>query len=368
MVHTIVDGPFAEEKELKRLVTLEYRVYELENCLLKEATAALEKRVQELETSLKASNEECHKLREALTQQHQGKSMQAVDEGEDATETSEDKKVDDNAKTENTSDCAANSDVDDKDDGTYERVLTTIEKMRQQCIRAINLKIPTSSRLPKNMFGMRNTTTHKGTSSASTSPTKMPVRSRTPSCPSITPVSSRPGTPPYTVPSSPLSATASGIPMNTAIPLKSTSIPVRNNSRPTTPIPSSPLCSPVQVGTALPTLENAELPPLRSIAIPVRKGSNGYSSSMPGTPMSSSPLASPSASSPLYQQQLSSSPPLNGHGYAHAAISDHAPHKRIPLRSRASSYSLSNSRPSSPFRAATMHSLFHPEKTASVQN
>ncbi|CAG8656628.1 458_t:CDS:1 [Paraglomus occultum] len=207
----------------------------------------------------------------------------------------------------------------------------------------------------------------------------MPVRSRTPSCPSITPVSSRPGTPPCTVPSSPLSLTPSGIFVNTSttgIPMKSSSIPMRSNSRPTTPIPSSPLCSPVQVGTLSPTIESAELPPLRSIAIPIRKAtsnSTGYSS-IPGTPISSSPLASCSslASSPMYHGHLSSSPP-NGHGYVHTGTSDHAPYKHthtgIPLRSRASSYSLSSiSRPSSPFRAATMHSLFHTEKITSVQN
>src|SRR6185312_16101907 len=98
MVHTVIDGPVNEEKELKRIVSLEYRVNELENKLLKEATAALEKRVEELEASLKESNEERDKLRETLMQQHQ-ECMHSGGEGKDANAKSTTTKSADNTES-----------------------------------------------------------------------------------------------------------------------------------------------------------------------------------------------------------------------------------------------------------------------------
>ncbi|CAJ0642078.1 546_t:CDS:2, partial [Entrophospora sp. SA101] len=48
-----------DDKEIKRIFSLEQRVAELENQLLRASASALEKRVKELEFSLKESNEEC---------------------------------------------------------------------------------------------------------------------------------------------------------------------------------------------------------------------------------------------------------------------------------------------------------------------
>ncbi|CAG8569215.1 3472_t:CDS:2 [Ambispora leptoticha] len=132
---------------------------------------------------------------------------------------------------------------DDDDDGTFDRIVKIIEKMKNDCIRAINLKIPTSSRLPKNPNSMSSTT-----------PTKMPMRPRTPSCTSLTSsISSRPGTPSLSSASTSglgSSSSSTGIPISH--PTKSMSLTHRSatsaaaavNSRPATPVSSIPLSSP----------------------------------------------------------------------------------------------------------------------------
>src|SRR5256885_2020983 len=67
MVHPLTERTQNDEKELKRLNSLEQRVVEVENELLRVSAAALEKRVAELEASLKESNEERDKLRQTIS-------------------------------------------------------------------------------------------------------------------------------------------------------------------------------------------------------------------------------------------------------------------------------------------------------------
>ncbi|KAG9300368.1 hypothetical protein G9A89_009992 [Geosiphon pyriformis] len=412
MVHTIFEEsaslPPSDEKEIKRILSLEYRVAELENNLLKASTAALEKRVGELEAELKISHEECKKLRETITQMKTissplpaittfnineqknvktlvpeilGEVEQNEKSNKDSPKAQYNSENGDNDRAKKTSSPVQLSDNDNDEDGAYERILKIIEKMRSDCIRAINLKIPTGSRLPKNPFMKRQDSKSNlkqfpipiPTTSGVTSPTKMPLLPRTPSCTSLP---SRPGTPSSlsTVPGStipisgiPASGVSTTLTSTVGTPNKAMSLPIRSStnisciSRPATPISSSPVTSyflnqVVEEQSQNPhPLSHNSTP--KTFAIPIRAGT-----SRPTTPT----LRSSTPSSFFHSNLSTSPPPINPFGF----VSEVAKNTSIPLRSRASSYSLNSSRPTTPFRspAASLYSLFPHEKLASVQN
>ncbi|CAG8508780.1 4064_t:CDS:2 [Acaulospora morrowiae] len=228
MVHNTlaVNCAPTEEKELKRISSLEQRVAELENTLLRTAAAALEKRVAELEASLRESNEECDKLRKTIVDMESAcKKVIPRTKEEDTFEvndfTSEGDEKDSEKDSEKDifesseeqdnnspeiSDAPSVSFDDKEAEVIYGRVLKLIENMKSDCTKAIHLKIHTSmlgrSRAPSvsGIFTPSRPATpssgHQVSSNISNSPTRIPP-SRISSLPSPngSHVSSRPGTP-----------------------------------------------------------------------------------------------------------------------------------------------------------------------------
>ncbi|RHZ84996.1 hypothetical protein Glove_74g17 [Diversispora epigaea] len=239
--NTLIDNhPPNDEKELKRISSLEQRVAELENTLLRTAQVALEKRVAELENSLKESNEECNRLRKTITEIENVERKVVISQKEedifeknDFTSESGDEKYSEKDMCESSDEQDVSSEIsdtlseltsfDDKEaEIIYGRILKLIENMKSDCTKAINLKIPTMSQLPK--LPMRtntiksntttNTNTHTNITSVTspnipkipsptsssqlissiTSQSRMPGRSRTPSVSGVY-ISSRPSTP-----------------------------------------------------------------------------------------------------------------------------------------------------------------------------
>ncbi|CAG8475110.1 15800_t:CDS:1 [Funneliformis caledonium] len=204
MVHTLFEHPPKDEKELKRLSTLEHRVVEVENQLLRASSAALEKRVAELEVSLKESNEECVKLRQTIAHMKVAEKNVIPSMKEDIIEKKE------CLNSKNDTDSLEKSDVisinDKEEEIIYERILKLIENMKSDCQKSINLKIPASSHLPKapTRQGSRLSLSSKSPSPTDglISPSKMIGRSRTPSLIGMSPISilsaipsSKPGIP-----------------------------------------------------------------------------------------------------------------------------------------------------------------------------
>ncbi|CAG8452452.1 5928_t:CDS:2 [Acaulospora colombiana] len=228
MVHnTLVDNCApTDEKELKRISTLEQRVAEFENTLLRTAAAALEKRVAELEVSLKESNEECDKLRKTIVEMGSARKRDTVpgakeenvsekvdftsesgDEKDNEKDTfeSSDEQEDNNSEVSDTlTSLPENVVFDDREaEVIYGRILKLVENMKSDCTKAINLKIPTMmpgrSRAPSvsGVFIPSRPSTpsngHQISPSISNSPTRMVTPSRVPSLPSLN--GSRPSTP-----------------------------------------------------------------------------------------------------------------------------------------------------------------------------
>ncbi|CAJ0905498.1 2661_t:CDS:2 [Entrophospora sp. SA101] len=101
--------------EIKRIFSLEQRVAELENQLLRASASALEKRVKELEFSLKDNY--------VNSDSDSKEDYNSIGSGEEV--------------------------IDKESDIIYERILKLVETMKLDCTRSINFKIPVHSGLPK---------------------------------------------------------------------------------------------------------------------------------------------------------------------------------------------------------------------------
>ncbi|CAG8562965.1 10513_t:CDS:1 [Diversispora eburnea] len=334
--NTLIDNhPPNDEKELKRISSLEQRVAELENTLLRTAQVALEKRVAELENSLKESNEECNKLRKTITEMESVERKVVISQkGEDIFEKSDftsesgDEKYSEKDMCESSDEQDVSSEIsdtlseltsfDDKEaEIIYGRILKLIENMKSDCTKAINLKIPTMSQLPK--LPMRTNTIKSNTTSINTqtniasvtspsvpkipSPTsqsRMPGRSRTPSISGVY-ISSRPSTPSALTNSNNHQITSNLFSNSSTTrmpaPSRMTSLPSLNSSyissRPNTPsnvlsnVPSNPLNSNVPSDTPsnTPFTNSVSSHNLRrKSSISTWKSSCNYSSSRPETP------------------------------------------------------------------------------------
>ncbi|CAI2185145.1 7460_t:CDS:1 [Funneliformis geosporum] len=232
MVHTLFEHPPKDEKELKRLSSLEHRVVEVENQLLRASSAALEKRVAELEASLLESNEECVKLRQTIAHMKVSEKNVIPSKVEDGIEKKEClNSKDDNDSLEMSDGISINN---KEEEIIYERILKLIENMKSDCQKAINIKIPASSHLPKapTRQGSRLSFSSKSPSPTDglTSPSKMIGRSRTPSLVGMSPTSIFSVIPSYKsgIPSGAISPPNPG--SNSQIPASRMLVPTRSPS------------------------------------------------------------------------------------------------------------------------------------------
>ncbi|GET02743.1 hypothetical protein GLOIN_2v1735022 [Rhizophagus clarus] len=224
MAHPLSEQVRADEKREKRLNSLELRTIEVENTLLRTSKAALEKRVAELEASLRESNEECNKLRQTIAH------MNLKSSEKDVTPSKKEENIEKNLNDiDNSISEESISNISKEEEIIYERILKLVENMKSDCQKAINMKIPTESQLP--MRPMRQSS--KSFSSKSPSPTdglispsKMIGRPWTPSI-GISIPASRAATPS----SGAISPPNSQIPTkNSVSPTKTSHIPSRSNT------------------------------------------------------------------------------------------------------------------------------------------
>jgi len=178
MAHPLLEHVRADEKGEKRLDSLEQRTIEMENVLLRASKTALEKRVAELEASLKESNEDCNKLRQTIAHMKSAEKdvtpsnkEENIERKDDSLIYSDDKKDDNDNNSINDINDEIPSDlistISKEEEIIYNRILTLVENMKSDCQKAINMKIPTESQLP--MRPMRQGS--KSVSSKSPSPT-----------------------------------------------------------------------------------------------------------------------------------------------------------------------------------------------------
>lgn len=166
MAHPLSEEVRADEKREKRLNSLELRTIEVENSLLRTSKAALEKRVAELEASLKESNEECNKLKQTIAHisvkspEKEVSPLKNIEKNEEVLNNTTNEDISDDI-----SDVISN--INKEEEIIYERILKLVENMKSDCQKAINMKIPTESQLP--MRPMRQSA--KSISSKSPSPT-----------------------------------------------------------------------------------------------------------------------------------------------------------------------------------------------------
>ncbi|CAB5213246.1 unnamed protein product [Rhizophagus irregularis] len=225
MAHPLSEEVRADEKREKRLNSLELRTIEVENTLLRTSKAALEKRVAELEASLKESNEECNKLKQTIAHI----SVKSPEKEVSSLKNIEkDEKVLNNTTNEDILDDISDviSNINKEEEIIYERILKLVENMKSDCQKAINMKIPTESQLP--MRPMRQSA--KSISSKSPSPDGLISPSKTISRP-WTPVSiptSRNVTPSGAI--SPPNSLSSHIPTKNPTSPKASHLPSRSNT------------------------------------------------------------------------------------------------------------------------------------------
>ncbi|RIA94639.1 hypothetical protein C1645_817689 [Glomus cerebriforme] len=149
MAHPLLVQVQTDEKREKRLDSLEQRAVEVENKLLRTSNSALEKRVAELEASLKESNEECNKLRQTISHMKSAEKDVIPSKKEDIVEVKNGlicKNDVDNFNNDEISDVI--SSISKEEEIIYERILKLVENMKSDCQKAINMKIPTESQLP----------------------------------------------------------------------------------------------------------------------------------------------------------------------------------------------------------------------------
>ncbi|CAG8682465.1 18250_t:CDS:2 [Racocetra persica] len=270
----------SDEKEQIRLSSLELRITEFENTFLRSANASLEKRVVELENSLKESTKECVKLREMIANGpvHRKKYFGKNGSGEP-------------------------------------NYVKLVEDMKSEGVKAVNLKIPSVSNLPK--------------FPAKPSPAN----------------NSRPGTPKNQVPiaSSPARSRASSVSNNTS---RSRASSISNN----TSIPSR--CNTPSSGIKIPsTAMNA----LNAVSAANAAASSPITSTKSQTPLKVQNLSSPNShtsSRPTTPSNLSRpiTPSTLSIGQNNSVNSVSHLNSKMPLRSRTPIWpSCSNSsRPSTP--------------------
>lgn len=222
MAHPLSEEVRADEKREKRLNSLELRTIEVENTLLRTSKAALEKRVAELEASLKETNEECNTLKQTIAHMNMKSPEKEVAPSKNIEINVE---VLNDTTNEDISDVI--SDINKEEEIIYERILKLVENMKSDCQKAINMKIPTESQLP--MRPMRQSP--KSISSKSPSPTDGLISPSKMSRP-WTPVSiptSRTVTPSGAI--SPPNPISSHIPTkNPTSPNKTSHLPSRSNT------------------------------------------------------------------------------------------------------------------------------------------
>ncbi|CAG8517705.1 6960_t:CDS:1, partial [Cetraspora pellucida] len=298
------------EKESKRLSSLEQRVEELEYTFLRTANTILEAKVAELEISLKESNEERDKLRKLLaeTEINERKDVSDFDVENVCEDVCEDVCDDicedicedvcedgcEDIGSDGADDGSENSKILKKNVGdkgferVYGRILKLVNNMKSECTKAIHSKIPTSS-LPK--FGSPKFSSPFGSpfsspfSSPKTPPaspftpmsSKMPVHSRASSM-SASFIPSRPNTPSSSIKSSSIPSSPITPPARLPAPLKIQNLPSSNSipttiRSPTTPVNS--LSNPA-IQQSLRMLSRSKTPSLTNLS-----SSFNYDSSIP---------------------------------------------------------------------------------------
>ncbi|CAG8589653.1 13413_t:CDS:2 [Racocetra fulgida] len=288
MVHQLPTN----EKESKRISSLEQRVEELEYTFLRTANTLLEARVAELEISLKESNEERDKLRKLLaeTEITERKDVSDFDVENvcenvcenDCEDVFED--VCEDIGSGGLDDSSENSKIlknfgDKEFERVYGRILKLVDNMKSECTKAIHSKIPTP-------FTPMSS--------------KMPIHSRTSSM-SATFIPSRPNTPSSSIKSSSIPSSPITPPARLPAPLKIQNLPSPSSipntptstRSPTTPVNS--LSSPA-IQQSLRMLSRSRTPSLPNLA-----SSFNYDSSIP------SPLGSQSPQSGLAQKSTNTS-------------------------------------------------------------
>src|SRR2546426_22275 len=146
MAHPLFEQARVDEKREKRLDSLEQRTIEVENMLLRTSNSALEKRVAELEASLKESKEESNKLRQTIAHMKSAekdvtpslKKEENIEINEKGLICNEDKKdynIIDNSINDEVSDLT--SSISKEEEIIYERILKLVENMKSDCQKAI---------------------------------------------------------------------------------------------------------------------------------------------------------------------------------------------------------------------------------------
>ncbi|CAG8470019.1 15575_t:CDS:1 [Racocetra persica] len=288
MVHQLPTN----EKESKRISSLEQRVEELEYTFLRTANTLLEARVAELEISLKESNEERDKLRKLLAETEITERKDVSDF--DVENVCEDicEEVCEDIGSDRLDDSSENSKIlknfgDKEFERVYGRILKLVNNMKSECTKAIHSKIPTSS-LPK--FGSPKFSSPFGSSPFGSSPFGSSPFGSSPL--GSSPFGSSPFGSPKTPPASPFTPMSSKMPVHSRTSSMSATF---ISSRPNTPssiksssIPSSPITPPARLPAPL-KIQNLPSP-----------------SSIPNTPTSTRSPTTPvnSLSSPAIQQSL----------------------------------------------------------------
>jgi hypothetical protein len=252
MAHPLSEQVRADEKREKRLNSLELRTVEVENTLLRTSKAALEKRVAELEASLKESNEECNKLRQTIVHMNMKNSEKDVTSSKKEENIVENLDKIDNFTNEDISDLISN--ISKEEEIIYERILKLVDNMKSDCQKAINMKIPTESQLPMRPMTRQSSKSFSSKSPSPTdgliSPSKMIGRSFTPTLTSIP--TSRAVTPSGAI--SPPNPMSSHIPMKNSNP----SSPTKNPS-PISPTKNPSPTSPSKTSSHIPSRSNTPL-------------------------------------------------------------------------------------------------------------
>uniref|UniRef100_A0A1D1YI67 Uncharacterized protein n=1 Tax=Anthurium amnicola TaxID=1678845 RepID=A0A1D1YI67_9ARAE len=262
MAHTLLEHARVDEGREKRLDSLEQRTIQVENMLLRTSQAALEKRVAELEASLKESNEECDKLKQTIAHMQSAEKDVTSSKKEENIEIiknglicNEKKDYTDNFTNDELSD--STSSISKEEEIIYERILKLVENMKSEGQKAINMKIPTESQLP-----MRPATrqSSKSISSKSPSPTdglispsKMIGRVWTPTS-GISVLTNIP-------------TSRAATPSGAISPPNSTQIPTKS---PTSP-PNKPSQLPSQLPSRSSTPVHSQTLPIQHIASPIKK-------------------------------------------------------------------------------------------------
>ncbi|CAG8531681.1 13890_t:CDS:2 [Dentiscutata erythropus] len=259
MVHQPIATP--DEKELIRISSLEQRIIEFENTVFKTANATLERRVAELENSLKEITQERDNLREIIATQWKNNSIHRF-----------------------------NSSKRFEFESVYGRVWKLVENMKSDCEMAINQKISPVSNLPK--FPVKQnpiSNSRPGTPKNQSSKISSPARSRASSVSNISvpSIPSRSNTPNGIRTPSVVSSSITSSKMQTPSRIQNFSPPDSyTSSRPNTPSNlSSSIINPTQ-NNSLSHL-NSKMP-LRS-RTPIWPSCNN--SSRPSTPNSSKTIS-----------------------------------------------------------------------------